>query len=269
MDCASLPPAVKLNILNLLQEKGSFDESLLRSNEQYFPPPQLFGDLTDSPELSDLFDSKSALTLTDLRALSRDGFLVKDGVFGEEKALRIHASMVNFASSGSLKKAAMLHQSQSGRKNWEAHSLRGDNICWIRQTDDSVPSEIREVWQFFDGFRERLNSATEFNSQKMQLQCAHYPGGGARYVRHVDAPPPTDGKAAPSARRLTLLYYANPTWRAADGGQLRVFVPTPNGEKQRDIPPKGDRLVAFWSSWLPHEVLPSSSDRYSLTAWMY
>lgn len=45
------------------------------------------------------------------------------------------------------------------------------------------------------------------------------PGGGTRYVRHLDA---TYDKCKPGQlyRAVTCLYYLNPTWHSRDGGQL-------------------------------------------------
>eukprot|EP01062_Namystynia_karyoxenos_P014181 TRINITY_DN15108_c0_g5_i1.p1 TRINITY_DN15108_c0_g5~~TRINITY_DN15108_c0_g5_i1.p1 ORF type:complete len:409 (+),score=120.95 TRINITY_DN15108_c0_g5_i1:76-1227(+) len=54
-------------------------------------------------------------------------------------------------------------------------------------------------------------------ARRSALQCTLYPGGGARYVRHVDDP---DGRYR---RRLTLLLYLNPGWSEPDGGELELY----------------------------------------------
>ena len=43
-----------------------------------------------------------------------------------------------------------------------------------------------------------------------------YPGGNARYIRHVDNP---DG----NGRLLTCILYLNSGWRPKDGGALRMY----------------------------------------------
>lgn len=97
-----------------------------------------------------------------------------------------------------------------------------------------------------------------------------YPGEGAHYIRHCD-----NTSTIRNGRKLTVLYYANPQWSTADGGELRVFEQAlaVKGEKadtpmKRDIAPLGDRVVVFWSDTrVPHAVLPSSTRRYAITTW--
>ena len=91
---------------------------------------------------------------------------------------------------------------------------------------------------------------------EMQVTC--YPGGGSRYVRHVD-------NNANNGRRLTCILYSNPAWTPADGGALRLYV---HDSHVVDVAPLMNRCVVFWSdSRVPHEVLPSYADRYALSIW--
>ena len=84
--------------------------------------------------------------------------------------------------------------------------------------------------------------ATELRSvtSRSHPMCACYPGGGARYVRHLDNP----GGAGCNGRLLTCLYYLNPAWRGEDGGQLRLHR---RDGCVVDVEPLLDRLVLFWS----------------------
>ena len=52
------------------------------------------------------------------------------------------------------------------------------------------------------------------------LTC--YPGGGSRYIRHIDNP-------NRNGRLLTAIYYLNLEWTEADGGTLRIFPPALTG----------------------------------------
>ena len=58
--------------------------------------------------------------------------------------------------------------------------------------------------------------------------------------------------------------YLNDGWQAEDGGQLRLYLA--DGQV-RDVLPEAGTLVVFLSADIPHEVLPASRDRLSLTGW--
>jgi hypoxia-inducible factor (prolyl hydroxylase) len=145
-----------------------------------------------------------------------------------------------------------------------------------------------------------LRSSSPLIRNEIQLTC--YPGGGARYVRHVDN---NDGGGSGEGggegggegcgegggegggeqsltrprrrgRVLTTIYYANPTWCAKDGGELRIYtagedkggLAADEGEVATDVEPLGDRLVCFWSDQrVPHEVRPAHAPRFAVSIW--
>lgn len=139
----------------------------------------------------------------------------------------------------------------------------------------------------FVALRDELKRALGFVASRVSMMVARYPGGGARYARHLDAIPEHKG----AKRRLTVIYYANPDWNPDDGGCLRTYFPESVGSKipgaQKsveavrggvsevprpwlfDVEPRLDRLVLFASEWLEHEVLPSYAERHSVTGWFY
>lgn len=100
---------------------------------------------------------------------------------------------------------------------------------------------------------------TDFSNQAM---FAVYPGESTRYIKHTDNSALTDG------RRLTTLLYLNKEWQPEHGGCLRVFEPGMESVRvRRDIEPRWNRLVIFWSDEVPHEVLPSFRDRVAVSIW--
>ncbi len=134
-----------------------------------------------------------------------------------------------------------------------------------------------------------LSRAWGLGQGRLQAQLACYPGGGtrcpscctlfcntkrsshllARYVRHLDAQPTSN---ASDQRRLTLLYYINPSWVPSDGGCLRLYPHNQEDSQTEmfvDVAPLGDRLLIFQSRTVEHEVLPSHTLRFSLTVWLY
>ncbi|CAK0852478.1 unnamed protein product [Prorocentrum cordatum] len=114
------------------------------------------------------------------------------------------------------------------------------------------------------GLRQELDEVYGLASTRMSLMLARYPGTGAYYTRHLDAQPGRDGPQ----RRLTALYYLNPSWSPEHGGRLRAYLPEAvgaevegarclgDGEWALDIDPLSDRLVLFSSQWLPARCCP-------------
>jgi SM-20-related protein len=132
---------------------------------------------------------------------------------------------------------------------------RGDAIAWL--LPGTAPPGLGGLWARFETLQEALNRDAWLGLARFEVQLARYPGAGTRYRRHRDAFP---GRAN---RRVTAIYYANPGWRPADGGLLRVHL----AAGPVDIEPILDRLVVFLSERLEHEVLPVWAPRLAVTAW--
>ena len=150
-------------------------------------------------------------------------------------------------------------------------------------------------------------STTSATTQKLQLRndafnakLAVTSAGGYKYPRHVDnvspPPPPSDDGGSSSSsndvgdwdvRKLTIILYLNPDWKMGDGGELRLYLPTPitittndhdsnNNDNNNnsidddddesssstanyiDLSPVGGRVVLFWSDEISHEVLANA-----------
>ena len=80
---------------------------------------------------------------------------------------------------------------------------------------------------------------------------------GLGYTRHRDA------LVGSSARRMTLIYYAN-EWRSGDGGELELY----EREGLRLIEPIRDRLILFRPE-LEHAVRPVvRGERVAISGWL-
>lgn len=94
-------------------------------------------------------------------------------------------------------------------------------------------------------------------------------GDGSAYDKHYD------NSGMDDTRKVTVLYYLNPSWRTENGGLFRIYNPegSPRGEFT-DVEPMGDRMLVFWSDVLVHSVQPSFAQkgaydhRYALTIWL-
>ena len=114
--------------------------------------------------------------------------------------------------------------------------------------------------------------------ERSDAMFAVYPGEGSRFANHID-------NTTKDGRRLTVLVYLNPDWTAEQGGALRVTPMENNNNnnnvnsnsdckrlsdtKAVDILPLAGRVAMFYSSEIPHEVLPSFGHRHAITIWYY
>ncbi|SEU26698.1 2OG-Fe(II) oxygenase [Stigmatella erecta] len=188
----------------------------------------------------------------EIEALGTQGFFVRTAFLGEEQARAIHAQAQARAASGGLRAAAI----RRGADRSEDTAVRGDFITWLSPEPGSA---LGGLWEAFAALGEALSRSAYLGLGRFDVQLAHYPGGGARYVRHRDAFP------GQSNRRLTAIYYANPDWRPEHGGQLRLY----REEAPLEVAPTLDTLVVFLSERLEHEVLPTQAPRLAMTAWYY
>jgi SM-20-related protein len=196
------------------------------------------------------------ITDADVRALGERGWFLRDGLLGHPTALAIHAAVEVMAESGLLRPAGL----GRGAANRIDDAYRGDAITWI--LGDSVPPGLLPLWESFLALRDALNRDAYLGLDQMEVQVARYPGGGAAYRRHRDAFPDPAG-TSPN-RRVTAIYYPNPVWRPEDGGALRLH----GHDGPHDVAPLLDRLLVFLSERLEHEVLPTRSARWAVTAWL-
>jgi SM-20-related protein len=177
----------------------------------------------------------------------RQGFSVCDDFVFPEEAARLLKSLKE--KSETFQKAGI----GSGNSLLVDKSVRGDFIRWIEKEDALFHDlYIDRLWPIIELFNQRFFLGIVANEHHM----AHYPRG-AHYEKHVDTFRNSD------ARVVSTVLYLNHDWKAADGGELVIYPENGNTVK---IEPLLGRLVLFEST-LPHEVLLSNSDRYSITGW--
>lgn len=189
----------------------------------------------------------------EIEALGTQGFFTRAAFLGEEQAHAVHAEALARVAAGTLRPAGI----RRGADRAEDTSVRGDFITWV--TPEEQGPALGALRTAFEQLGQALSAGAWLGLGRFDLQLAHYPGEGARYVRHRDAFP---GQAN---RRVTAIFYANPDWRPEHGGLLRLYLK----EGTLDVAPTLDRLVVFLSERLEHEVLPAHAPRLALTAWYY
>lgn len=132
--------------------------------------------------------------------------------------------------------------------------IRGDRIQWLE------PGEADTCDQYLalmDSLRQALNRGLFLGLEDFESHFALYPPG-AFYLKHVDRFRDDD------RRMVSTVLYLNPSWLPEHGGQLRMSL---RGDVEHDVQPIGGCLVVFLSGEIPHEVLPSTRERLSLTGW--
>ncbi len=134
--------------------------------------------------------------------------------------------------------------------------IRRDQIRWLGR-QQTVEAEYLD---WMEDLREGLNRRLFMGLFDYEAHFSHY-RAGAFYKRHLDA------FRGQTNRVLTTVLYLNPDWDEQQGGELLIW-PEPDSETviEKVVPQMGT-LVIFLSEQFPHEVLPASTDRYSIAGW--
>ena len=133
--------------------------------------------------------------------------------------------------------------------------IRGDHIQWI---EPGQAQACDHYLALMDSLREAMNRGLFLGLEDFESHFALYPPG-AFYLRHVD-------RFRDDDRRMVsaVLYLNDDDWLPEHGGQLRMYL---DEGVERDVVPIGGCLVVFLSGDIPHEVLPATRNRLSLTGW--
>ena len=132
--------------------------------------------------------------------------------------------------------------------------IRGDSIQWLEHGQSAASDGYLQA---MDELRQHLNQTLYLGLEDFECHFASYPPG-AFYRKHLDRFHDDD------RRTLSAVFYLNDDWQADQGGALRLYLADGS---ERDVMPEAGTLVLFISAELPHEVLPASRERLSLTGW--
>jgi len=134
--------------------------------------------------------------------------------------------------------------------------IRSDAICWITKG-----YQAGDDWlQWVAKMQLALNRQLFLGLFSFESHFAHYAAGGF-YRRHLDA---FRGQAD---RVLSVIVYLNPDWVEEDGGQLTLFSNNNEDAERIVVDPQFGTVVLFLSEDVPHEVLMTQCDRYSIAGW--
>ena len=171
-----------------------------------------------------------------------------------------------------------LKQARIGRAQ-ETHvqtNIRSDQIAWLEAGQSAACDAYLQI---MDQLRITLNQALYLGLEEYESHFAFY-APGAAYSKHLDRFHSDD------ARTVSVVLYLNEDWQTEQGGALRLYPPqsptqsqsqspspsptptqNPQENTSQDIYPEAGRIAIFLSADMPHEVLPATRDRMSLTGW--
>lgn len=183
-------------------------------------------------------------------ALHDHGWSEQDNFLPPDLTLSLALECAALAVAGTLTFARI---SQGAARSLQP-DVRGDRIHWLEAGQSEACDRYLAI---MEALRIALNRGLCLGLEEYESHFAFY-APGASYLRHRDQFRHDD------SRTVSVIVYLNANWLPEHGGALRLH---PEGLATRDISPVGGRIVVFLSADMPHEVLPATRDRLSLTGW--
>ena len=138
--------------------------------------------------------------------------------------------------------------------------IRSDKVLWM-ENFNLTPLQAK-YWALVEEIRMGINQRCYLGLRSFEAHFAMYPPGSF-YLRHLDQ------FSQVKYRVVTIILYLNDSWSEdQDGGALRMYLPSEDGEEILDVFPEGGKLVVFLSGEIPHEVLTTYKERISITGWL-
>jgi SM-20-related protein len=186
--------------------------------------------------------------------LRRSGLSVCPEFLNKEICQELQHEVLQYWRDDYFKKAGIGH----GAQFTVNPGIRNDFILWL---DAGIQnSAIRQYLALLEQLRLLINQELLLGLLNFEGMMAVYPEGHF-YKKHTDQFQDTD------MRTLTVILYLNDNWQGPEGGQLRIYNMDGEPDNCMDILPQMGTLVCFLSSRFPHEVLPATRQRMSITGW--
>lgn len=139
-------------------------------------------------------------------------------------------------------------------ENKIVEDIRSDHTWWLERTRDT---ELDVFWSVVDETMLMFNRYCYLGLSGYEFHFANYPPGG-HYTKHLDQFKKRNN------RTISFVFYLNDNWQSGDGGELKIYQ---DDESSFLVEPLASRLVMFRSDLVPHAVLKSFKNRFSLTGW--
>lgn len=183
-----------------------------------------------------------------IHQLHEQDFVVIDNFLPENYSTQLYNLAQSNYAAGEFKQARVGHNPK------QEQIIRRDQTLWLDQGTD----------QAVDIYFAYMQDLARVVNQTLFLGLAHFEAHFAVYQPGDFYRKHRDQFDQSSARKLSCVYYLNPTWQPSFGGALQLY-------DQQDKPlqtvlPCANRLICF-NSKLPHEVCVTHQPRYSIAAW--
>jgi SM-20-related protein len=193
---------------------------------------------------SKLIPEKNILELGELN------WTLIDGIFDQDFLITLKSQALALYSQGRFRPAKI----GANLREQQKADIRSDEICWLEMDSSS------ELATQLNGIKSQLNQDFFLGLKDIECHFARY-GSGAAYEEHLDQ----SQFSASKQRVISLVLYLNNNWVPAHGGQLQIR----QDNQLVQIEPLFGRLVLMRSDCVPHAVLPSNHERWSLTGWYH
>lgn len=192
--------------------------------------------------------------LDDLLAdgLYERGWVVVPGFLTDAEVATLRAELIERALRAELTPAGI----GRGDEHHMNRDVRRDRTRWL---DGDTPAQQHFLTRM-ERLRLAINRRLFLGLFDLEAHFAHYPPG-AFYRRHRDA------FAVSDARVISAVCYLNECWQAGEGGELLVWPQPRSRTVAATVTPQAGTLVCFLSERIPHEVLATQRDRYSIAGW--
>jgi SM-20-related protein len=188
-------------------------------------------------------------------SLSTTGWYVGDSIFSSALTNDLSDQGHALTDSGQLQAA---HVGRADGAQLSGRS-RSDDTLWL--TDAPRNAYEREALATVNTLRTDLNESLYLGARSTELHFARY-APGAFYVKHRDRFRDND------ARVVSMVFYLNEAWADDAGGELVIYDGDADGARVACVLPRSGTMVCFLSDRFPHEVLPATQERLSLTGWL-
>ena len=190
-----------------------------------------------------------------VNSLATTGWYAGESIFADDLSGRLMQRARLLADTHELHSARVGHNVGVQAKL----ALRSDDTRWLAHAPDDASE--RDAVSAVNALRAHLNEALFLGAQEAELHFARY-APGAFYRTHRDRFRDDD------ARQVSLVFYLNDEWPDDAGGELVLFADDDSGTVITRVQPRAGTMVCFLSDRFPHEVLPATRERYSLTGWL-